>query len=296
MLTSAIDKYVFVIIKKRFDDKIYINYSKKETVDHVDEIQHELVREAMRVTGVTEGVEITTLADIPSEGLGLGSSSSITVGLLQVLYAYQGTIVTADDLAKEACQIEIGTLGKPIGKQDQYIAAFGNMRFISFNPDDTVQVESVPLSEETKRRFSQSLMLFYTNITRQASSVLEEQKENIPGNKELLQKLKSLALEARSCVQEGSFDSIGELMHSGWELKKQLASGITNGEIDTMYHNARKVGAIGGKIIGAGGGGFLLLYCPSDKQDNVRSALRHLRELPLDLERDGTKVIFNIRR
>jgi len=296
VLSSAIDKYVFVIVKERFDERIYINYSQKEIVDCVDEIRHELVRETMRITDVTKGVEITTLSDIPSQGTGLWSSSSITVALLQALYAYQGVIVPSDELARQACQIEIDILGKPIGKQDQYIAAFGNMRFITFNPDDTVQVEPITLSEESKRRLSRHLMLFFTNITRQSSSVLAEQKENISTRMEFLRRLKDLALEARTRVLEGSFDSLGELMHAGWELKKQLASAITNNVIDEMYYLARKAGAVGGKITGAGGGGFLLLYCPPGKQDDVRAALHGLRELPFTLERDGTKVIFNVRR
>lgn len=296
VLSSAIDKYVFVVLKERFDDKIYVNYSRKEIVDDVDQLEHELVREAMRMAGVRKGVEITTLADIPSEGSGLGSSSSVTVGLLQALYTYQGVIKPAEELAQEACRIEIETCGKPIGKQDQYIAAYGGLRFIEFHPDDRVCVDTVALDGDARRELSRRLMLFYTGITRQSATILGEQKANIEAQMETLRQLKALALEAKTCFLRSDFDTIGELLHRGWEYKKQLASQITNGEIDAMYEASRRAGAIGGKITGAGGGGFLLLYCPVDRQHDVRSALRRLREMPFQLERDGTKVIFNYRR
>ena len=296
VLSSAIDKYVYVILKERFDDKIYVNYSKKEIVDHVDELQHELVREAMRITGVQKGVEITTLADIPSHGTGLGSSSSVTVGLLQALYTYQGIIKPAEELAREACRIEIDICGKPIGKQDQYIAAYGGLRFIQFHPNEEVDVDTVTLDGDARRELGRHLMLFYTNVTRQSATILSEQKANIDARMETLRQLKALALEARECILQGDLDAFGELLHRGWELKKQLASKISNDEIDAMYEAARRAGAIGGKITGAGGGGFLLLYCPVDRQRKVRRALSHLREMPFQLERDGTKVIFNYRR
>ncbi len=296
VLSSAIDKYVFVIVKERFDEKIYVNYSRKEIVDSVDELQHELVREAMRLTGVTRGVEITTLADVPSEGIGLGSSSAITVGLLQALYAYEGVIVPAERLASEACRIEIDTLGKPIGKQDQYISAYGNLRFIRFKTDDSVEAERVLLRDEVKQRLDRNLMLFYTNMTRSANTILSEQKANTANSLQLLRELKALAEKGRQGLLDGDCEGLGEMMHAGWELKKRLASGVANDRIDEMYDAARKAGAIGGKITGAGGGGFLLLYCPLGKQDSVRAALHDLRELPFALEWDGTKTIFNVRR
>ena len=295
VLSAAIDKCVFVIVKERFDDMIYVNYSKKEIVDTVDKLEHELVREAIKITGTAKGMEITTLADIPSEGSGLGSSSSITVGLLQALYAYQGELKMAETLAREACQIEIDILGKPIGRQDQYIAAYGNMRFITFR-DNAIEVERIVLSTEDKRRFNENLLLFYTGVTRESSAILAEQKANINARRGVLQQIKKLAIEARNAVLEGAFDGFGEILHQGWELKKQLASKISNSGIDETYETARKAGAIGGKITGAGGGGFLLLYCPKEKQESVRRALRGLRELPFRFENDGSKVIFNYRR
>jgi len=296
VLSSAIDKYIFAIIKDRFDDKIRVGYTKIEMVDSVDEVEHELVREALRKTGITKRIEVSTMGDIPSAGSGLGSSSTVTVGLLNAMHTYLGRIKDAEALAREACEIEIDVLGKPIGKQDQYIAAYGNMRFIRFHPDGRVEIETVELEDSEKRRFNQNLMLFFTGVTRKSSTILTEQRANINGRLEVLRRMKSLALEAKECIIQGDFDGFGAILHQGWECKKQLASRITNCQIDQLYEVARQAGAIGGKITGAGGGGFLLLYCPQEKQDDVRVALHRLRELPFRLERDGTKVIFNYRK
>ena len=296
VLSSAIDKYVFVIIKERFDDKIRVGYTRTEMVDSLDEVQHELVREALRKTGITKRIEVATMGDVPSAGSGLGSSSTVTVGLLNAMYTYLGETRDAATLAQEACDIEINVLGKPIGKQDQYIAAYGNMRFIRFQPDERVEIETIELEERTKRKLNQNLMLFFTGVTRKSSTILTEQRANTNHHLEVLCRMKSLALEARKCIIEGAFDEFGAILHRGWECKKQLASKITNSQIDEIYRLARQAGAIGGKITGAGGGGFLLLYCPQEKQDDVRAALHHLRELPFRLERDGSKVIFNYRR
>jgi D-glycero-alpha-D-manno-heptose-7-phosphate kinase len=296
VVSSAIDKYIYAIIKKRFDDKIRVGYTRTELVDNLDQLQHELVREALRLTGITRQVELSTMGDIPSEGSGLGSSSTVTVGCLHAMYAYQGHLVDAETLARQACAIEIEILGKPIGKQDQYIAAYGGLRFIRFKPDGTVEVEGVSISEELRRALNERLMLFFTGITRQASSILQEQVTQIRARMTVLRELKALAIEGRRYLEQGQLDALGMALDRGWAAKQQLASGISNSEIDAMYLAARRAGALGGKITGAGGGGFLLLYCPPKFQDAVRYALRGLRELPFRLERDGTKVIFNARR
>ncbi len=297
-LSLAIDKYVYVIVKERFDDKIYINYSRKEIVDTVDEIEHDLVREAMRRTGIDRGIEITTLADVPSEGSGLGSSSSITVGLLNAFYTHQGEQATLEQLAREACEIEIDVLGKPIGVQDQYIAAYGNLCFLEFPKDGVIHAERLRLSDEQKRRVVSNLLLFYLDRTRNSSEVLLEQKRNIPRRINELIHLRDLAFTARSHLLDGSngsFDKLGTMLDDSWQTKKTLASNISNPEIDDLYDRARAAGALGGKVAGAGSGGFLLLYCPSERRDQVREALRGYRELPFMLSRDGTKVIFNVR-
>jgi D-glycero-alpha-D-manno-heptose-7-phosphate kinase len=296
VLSSAIDKYVFVIIKARFDDKIRVGYTRTEMVDRVDEVQHELVREALRLTGITKGVEISTMADIPAQGSGLGSSSAVTVGLLNAMYVYTRRMQTAETLAREACRIEIDILGKPIGIQDQYIAAYGGLRFLRFHTDGSVTAEELDLDPDVKRRLNQNLMLFWTGIQRNASDILAEQKAQMDDHMPYLREVKALALEARECLLAGEIDELGRILHRNWELKKRFASRITNPQIDDMYATALRAGALGGKIAGAGGGGFLLLYCPRERQADVRAALHGFRELPFHLESDGTKVIFNIRR
>ncbi|MCD6166991.1 GHMP kinase [bacterium] len=296
VVSSAIDKYIYVIVKERFDDRIYINYSEKEIVDSVDDIKHELVREAMRKTGVSYGVEITTLADIPSEGSGLGSSSSVTVGLLNALYAFKGIQQPAEVLAQQACEIEIDILGKPIGKQDQYIAAYGGLRFFKFLKNGKVEVEKLPVYNENYRRFGSNLMLFYTGRTRSADNILKKQKQNTDDNIEYLRKIKYQAAEIKEYLLTNQFDKVGNVLRETWEYKKKLADGITLPEIEAMYQKALDAGALGGKISGAGGGGFLLLYCSRDKQNRVKEALKNYREFPFLLEQDGSKVIFNYRR
>lgn len=296
VLTTAIDKYIFVTIKKRFDRKIRVGYSQTELVDHIDELQHALVRECLRKTGITQGVEISTMADIPSEGSGLGSSSTVTVGLLNAMYTYQGTPVGHEQLAREACEIEIAILGKPIGVQDQYIAAYGGQRFLRFSRNDRISVEALHVDERLRRKLDQNLLLFYTNVARKAESILAEQSQNIHDRLTVLRSMKTLALQAKACLEAGQVEELGYLLDESWQLKKQLASGVSNALIDELYAAARNAGALGGKITGAGGGGFLLLYCPPEKQDNVRTALSALPELPFRLEQDGSKVIFHYRR
>ena len=295
VVSAAIDKYIFVIINERFDDRIYINYSKREAVDHPDEIEHDLIREALRLTGVTRGVEITTLTDVPSEGSGLGSSSSITVGLLNALYTYCGNPQSTEKLARDACEIEIDRCGRPIGKQDQYIAAYGGLRGFTFRPGG-VEVERLGLANGHAERLSDSLMLFYTNKTRKAETILREQKANMYDKFTLVKEIKSVAQRAREALAAGRIDGMGELLDRGWTWKYRMSGLVSNAEIDAMYRKARDAGASGGKICGAGGGGFLLLFCPRSSRARVRDALSDYRELPFNLERDGTKVIFNMRR
>jgi D-glycero-alpha-D-manno-heptose-7-phosphate kinase len=296
VLTSSIDKYIFVTIKDRFDDLLRIGWTRTEMVESVNEVQHELIREALKMTGITHGVEITTMGDIPSAGSGLGSSSTVTVGALHALYAYQGDLVTADQLARQACEIEIGRLGKPIGIQDQYIVAFGGLRFLEFRTNGEVLIHSVNLSITTRRKLNDNLLLFYTGLGRKADDILDEQKNNISSRLPILRKLKEMAVTARRELEAGNVDCIGQLLHESWQLKKKLASQVSNGTIDAMYETALNAGAMGGKITGAGGGGFLLLYCCYEYQDEVRSALSNLRELPFLLDQTGSKVIFDYKR
>ena len=296
VLSTAIDKYIFVTIKERFDNKLRIGYTQTEMVDEIDQIHHDLIRECLRLTGINHGVEITTMADIPSEGSGLGSSSTVTVGALHAMYAYLGEIVPAEKLAREACAIEIETLKRPMGIQDQYIAAYGGLRFFEFLPNGQVTTEKIKLSSEAQRALNNNFMLFFTGVSRRSSSILKEQVDNMKDRLNELREIKHMAHEARCALETENFDSLGGLLHRSWDLKKRLAGTISNGPIDEMYEAARNAGAIGGKIAGAGGGGFLLLYVPWECQNKVRMALNGLQELPFRLEEDGTKAIFNYRR
>lgn len=295
VVSTAIDKNIYVIVKERFDNKIRVGYTKTEMVDDIEEIQHELVRESMKKVGITYGIEIATMADIPSEGSGLGSSSTVTVGLLNALYACKGISVTAETLAKEACEIEIDILGKPIGKQDQYIAAYGGIRHFVFNPDGTVDTHHIRLENGVRQRISESLLLFYTGVTRQSSDVLTEQRSNITRKAEFLNQMKEQADHLAQYINTGAVALLGQTLKDGWNLKRQLASGISNPQIDEIYDEAMKAGALGGKITGAGGGGFFLICVPPEKRAAVRQKLSHLRELPITLARDGSRVIFNVR-
>lgn len=295
VLSSAIDKFAYVIVKERFDKKIRIGYTRTELVDRVDEIQHELARTALQITGLDSKIEIDTIADIPATGSGLASSSSVTVGILNALYAYLNILRNHDDLARLACEIEIDRLQKPIGKQDQYIVAYGGLRFIRFLQDESVILETVNLRESERWRLGTQLMLFYTNTARSSESVLSEQNMNIQNNIDVLRNMKDMAYHGRELLEEGNFDDFGRLLHEGWMLKKKLAHRISNTTIDEIYETARRAGAFGGKITGAGGGGFMLLYCPSERQQQIRQALSAFQELPFQLEPFGTKVIFNYR-
>jgi D-glycero-alpha-D-manno-heptose-7-phosphate kinase len=296
VLNCALDKYVYVIVKQRFDDDIYVNYSKKEIVSRVEDLEHELVREAMRMTGVTTGVEITTLADIPSTGSGLGSSSAVTVGLLHALFAYQGRQVSAEELAERACMIEIERCEKPIGKQDQYIAALGGIRDIRFGPGDRVVADEVRLSAPDHRALQQQIMLFYTGITRSANPILAEQNANVETTRPQLDLLRDLAGFAAGRLRSGDVEAIGPAVRESWEAKRKLASGVSNGQIDLAVSRALDAGASGVKLTGAGGGGFLLVLCPVERQRAVREHMKDMQEMPVKLDRLGSRVVLNVMR
>jgi D-glycero-alpha-D-manno-heptose-7-phosphate kinase len=296
VLNCAIDKYIYVIVKQRFDDEIYVNYSKKEIVSRVADIEHELVREAMLMTGVTGGVEITTLADIPSSGSGLGSSSAVTVGLLHALYAYTGRQVSAEELAEGACRIEIERCGKPIGKQDQYIAALGGIRDLRFGPGEDVSHEELGLSASERVALQQQMMLFYTGITRRADNILAEQNANVSATLPQLDLLRDLAGFAVKRLRSGDVDAIGPALRESWEAKRKLASGVSNSQVDGAVTRALEAGASGVKLTGAGGGGFLVVLCPMERQRAVRESLADMRELPIRLDRFGSRVMLNVAR
>jgi D-glycero-alpha-D-manno-heptose-7-phosphate kinase len=296
VLNAAIDKYVYVVVKQRFDDDVYVNYSRKEIVSRVEDLEHDLVREAMHMAGVRTGIEITTLADIPSSGSGLGSSSAVTVGLLHALFAYAGRQVSAEELAERACAIEIERCGKPIGKQDQYAAAFGGINELRFGPGDRVVVDQIRLKPEVQRRFQDELMLFYTGLTRSADTILATQSANMGDRLTELRLLHDLAGEAADGLRCGDTGAVGTAIAKSWLAKKSLADGVSNAVLDDAVEAALTAGATGAKVTGAGGGGFVLVSCPLDRQAAVRQALVELRELPIKLDPYGSRVVFNVHR
>ncbi len=292
VISTAVDKYMYIQVNKRFDETIRVSYSKTEIVETVDQIRHPIVREALKLVDITQGIEIISIADIPA-GTGVGSSSSFTVGLLNALYAYLGKHVDAEALASQACHIEIETLGEPIGKQDQYIAAYGGLQYIRFNSDETVYVDPVICSKELKDRLGRQLLMFYTGLKRSASEILTRQKKETKNKLDYFCKLRDLAGQMQQIlIKDGDLHKFGELLHEGWMIKRGILSDISNNIIDSYYEHALKAGAVGGKLLGAGGGGFILLYCPEEKHDDVRKALSELRELPIALEPQGSKIIY----
>ena len=291
-LTATIDKYVYCIVKKRFDDLIIVNYSKKEVVEDVNNIQHKLVREALRLLGIEKGIEVSFLADIPSKGTGLGSSSSVVIGTLNALHAYLGENVSSEQLAREAVQIEIDILKNPIGVQDQYAIALGGLRATQFHQSGDVESQKIAISESVKEDFNNSLMLFYTGETRKSKEILSSL--NIADNIVALDQKKALADEGIMNLINGNLKEFGDLLGSSWATKKKSNSKTTNEEIDLMYEKALEAGAIGGKVIGAGGGGFLLVMFSANKRARIREALKDYKELSFRFNDFGSRIILNI--
>ena len=292
VISTAINKYIYITINKRFDDTIRVSYSNTETVDNFNKIKHDIVRETMKLVGVTKGVEITSIADVPSKGTGLGSSSAFTVGLLNALYAFKDQHRSAKQLAEEACKIEIDILKEPIGKQDQYMCAYGSFRHVEFNPDETVFVNYLKCKKDTIETLKNNLMMFYTGILRRSNTILSEQTKNILKNKQIMDKMKNLVSEMKEDLVNNEAGEFGRMLHRGWVYKRSLAFGVSNEIIDGYYKKAIESGACGGKILGAGGGGFLLIYCEADKQENVRKSLDGLREIPFTFEQQGSSIIY----
>jgi D-glycero-alpha-D-manno-heptose-7-phosphate kinase len=272
-----------------------VSYSRTEEADTVAEVQHPLVRESLGLLGVEGGIEITSIADIPSKGSGLGSSSAFTVGLLHALHAYAGRYASAEQLAHEACTIELERCGEPIGKQDQYAAAFGGFNFIEFNPDDSVSVEPILCRRETLLELQSNILVFYTGLSRSASAILKNQQQAVAGNERKqkdLQRMVQLARDLKEELQKNNLAAFGEIIHEGWELKRTITGEISSGEIDGWYDAARRAGATGGKLLGAGSGGFLMFYAPQEKHAAVTAALKDLRGIPLHFEPQGSRIIF----
>jgi D-glycero-alpha-D-manno-heptose-7-phosphate kinase len=295
VVSTAIDKYVYVSVNKKFDDGIRVAYSKTEEVEKVEQIGHRSVRAAMQFLKIDGGIEITTIADIPSRGTGLGSSSTFTVGLLHVLNAFKGQYVSSDQLGRDSCHIEIDLCGEPIGKQDQYAAAFGGLNIIEFKPDDSVIVSPIICQRATVAELEACTLVFYTGIVRSASPLLRQQSANLTDNTEKrrsMRRMVELAYQLRDELNKNNVSAFGEILHENWVLKKSMTEGISTPEIDEWYRIARGAGAVGGKILGAGAGGFLMLYAPRERHDKIAAALNSLRRIPIGFEPLGSRIIF----
>jgi D-glycero-alpha-D-manno-heptose-7-phosphate kinase len=295
VVSTTIDKYMYVMVNKRFDDSIRVSYTKTEIVDSVGELRHELVRAVLQKVGIDRGVEIMTLADIPA-GTGLGSSSTLTVGLLHALHAYADRFSGAERLAREACEIEIETLAQPIGKQDQYAAAYGGLNYIRFNRDDSVLVEPIICKPATRCHLAEFLLLFYTHMQRKSADILNEQVTKTRAGKvdKALGALVDLAEELHEALCDNRPEVTGEILHRGWMIKRKIATGITDPRIDEWYDAALAAGATGGKLLGAGGGGFLLLYCEPERRGELVRRLEGLglRRVDFAFEGEGSRIIY----
>jgi D-glycero-alpha-D-manno-heptose-7-phosphate kinase len=292
VLSTAISKFMYLVVKESFGNTFRVSYSQTELRDSAGEIEHPIVRECLKALGMERGLEIVSIADLPAR-TGMGSSSSFTVGLLSALYALSGQHADAGRLARLACEIEINRLGEPIGKQDQYIAAYGGLQFIQFLPDGTVYVDPVICSAATRRELDRRLLLFYTGSTRAARSVLTRQNARARANREGLRRLCDIARSMRDVVAEGrDLNDFGRLLHEAWEAKKGLESSISNPAIDEIYERGLRAGALGGKLLGAGGGGFLLFFCAPHKQPALRRALDGAPEIPFAFEPQGSKIVY----
>ncbi|MFH7320752.1 GHMP kinase [Desulfurivibrio sp. D14AmB] len=295
VVSTAIDKYIYVTVNRKFDNGIRVSYSVTEEVEQVADIRHELVRESLKFLELDGGIEITTIADIPSRGTGLGSSSSFTVGLLHVLNAFQHRYVSSAQLGEDSCRIEIDICGEPIGKQDQYAAAFGGFNLIEFKPDESVLVSPLICRPETIAAIEQGIMVFYTGITRSASKLLRRQSEDMAASVDKrtgMRRMVELAYLLGEELQRNNVSAFGEILHENWELKKSMTAGVSNPEIDQWYDAARSAGAQGGKLLGAGAGGFLMFYAPPYQHQAIREALPGLRQVPMGFEPLGSRIIF----
>jgi D-glycero-alpha-D-manno-heptose-7-phosphate kinase len=295
VVSTTIDKYVYLAIHRFFEPRYLLKYAQTELCASIDEIRHPLIRECLRAAGTTDFLEITSFADIPSQGSGLGSSSAFTVGLLQALYAQRGRMPSREVCAATACEIEIGRLGEPIGRQDQYAAAYGGLNYLRFLPDGKVEVEPIVMPREAREALQARLLLFYTGVTRRTGDILAEQQRNLasdPARRAEARALRDQADALSHALARGEYAAVGAGLDEGWQRKRRLAQGISDPRFDAIYERARAAGATGGKLLGAGGGGFFLFYVEPEAQAALRTELKELREVPIRFERQGSRIIY----
>lgn len=295
VLSTSVDKYVYITVNKKFDMNIRLSYSITENVSNSQQIKHPIVRNTLDLLGIKEGIEITSISDIPSEGSGLGSSSSFTVGLLHALYEYKNQKITKEELSKIASHIEIDMCEENIGKQDQYASSYGGLNLIEFKEDDTVIVSPIVCKKETIDRMQESIIVFYTGKTRSASNLLGVQSENMKqaDKRQLMSEMVSLVYDMKSLIENDNIDLLGELLDQNWQLKRKITDSITNNMIDEIYSKGIQAGAKGGKLLGAGSGGFVMFYAPKDKHVNISQALKSLKQVPFSFEQAGSTIIYS---
>lgn len=295
VISTSIDKYIYLSMHKYFHQSKYlIKYSQTEEVSSINRIKHNIIREVFRYYSI-KNIDFNSTADIPS-GTGMGSSSAFTCGLINLCSQYRGEVLPSYEIAKLASHFEIEVLNEPIGKQDQYGCAIGGLKFIQFNPDDSVEIKPILLSYNNLLKLQNNLLLFYTDTTRAASSILNEQNQNTKSSSKVRDNIRSMSDLAKQLyfdLNKGNVDLMGEYLRDAWEVKKSLASMISTPEIEKIYKIGLSNGATGGKLLGAGGGGFILFYVEESHQDKLRNALKPYRELPFDFDYDGTKIIYN---
>jgi D-glycero-alpha-D-manno-heptose-7-phosphate kinase len=295
VISVTVDKYVYVTVNKKFDDRIRLSYSKLEEVHSAGELEHKIVRAALQLLKIDGGIEITSIADIPSRGTGLGSSSSFTVGLLHALHAYLGQYISPSDLGQQSCTVEIDLCGEKIGKQDQYAAAFGGLNLIQFHPDDSVAIDPIICQRDVIRELEASMISFYTGVTRNASTILATQSDQVEENecsRKVIRRMVDLTFALRNELHNNNLAAFGEILHENWVLKKSLVPGISDPVIDDWYKRARQAGALGGKLLGAGGGGFLMFFAPANRHEEIARALPDLRRFDIRFDVRGSRIIM----
>jgi D-glycero-alpha-D-manno-heptose-7-phosphate kinase len=302
LIAAAINKYTFVSAHTRFDDDIRLNYSKTEQIKNVDEIKHNIFRETLKLLNIKQGIELSSLADVPGRS-GLGTSGSFTVALLNALHTYKKEFISQETLAEEACKIEIDILGEPIGKQDQYISAFGGVTQLIIAKDGKATVEAIKMKNESKDELENNIMLFYTGINRYASDILKDQneksKKGVESTIDTLHEIKRIGLETKSALEKGDIDKLGDFLDIHWQTKKKLSQGISNKYIDECYELAKKNGALGGKIMGAGGGGFFMFYHNGNNKEKTEFirilANKNLKKMNFRFDFEGAKILLNVK-
>lgn len=293
VLSTSIDKYMYIAIHTFFDkEKIQLKYSKTELVDNINDIQHPIFREVLAMYGL-KGIDLNSIADIPS-GTGLGSSSSFTVGLLNAVRTYLGKATSGEKLGKLACDVEINLVGSPIGKQDQYAAACGGLNFITFYGDETVNVEKIIMTPQKKKELEENLMMIFVGGEHSANTILKSQQTEISNSQKFVtqKNMVKLAYQLRESLEGNDIDDFGRILHEGWLMKKSLTAGISSGNIDHIYEKGLKSGALGGKLLGAGGAGFILFYCPKERQAFFRRQMGKINEMEFHFDNFGSKIIY----